>query len=112
MATIYALGFCFETLATNSHAVAFTPTTYLDELSRGLETSSFWKSKVSMATLFEWQNLMWDGRCQEVHIVSTMEPVERTQLRCEEWTHLHWVERMRFMNILNCTAFNVCGWAD
>ena len=40
-----------ETLATNSCAVAFTPPTYLDELSRGLKMSSFSKSKFSMATL-------------------------------------------------------------
>jgi hypothetical protein len=53
-----ALGFCFETLATNSRAVAFKPTTYLDELSRGLKTSSFPKSKFSMAMLFESRNLM------------------------------------------------------
>ena len=44
---------CFETLAMNSRAVAITPPTYLDELSRGLKTSSFSKSKFSMATLFE-----------------------------------------------------------
>jgi len=52
MAMKCALGFCFETLARNSRAVAFTPTTYLDKLSRGLKTSSFPKSKFSMATLF------------------------------------------------------------
>jgi len=39
MAMKCALGFCFETLATNSRAVACTPPTYLDELSRGLKTS-------------------------------------------------------------------------
>jgi hypothetical protein len=76
MAMKCALGFCFETLATNSRAVAFTPPTYLDELSRGLKTSSFSKSKFSMATLFEWQNLMWDGRCKAVHIAGTIESVE------------------------------------
>jgi hypothetical protein len=52
MAMKCALGFSFETLATNSRAVAFIPTTYLDKLSRGLKTSSFPKSKFSMATLF------------------------------------------------------------
>jgi len=36
-----ALGFCFETFATNCRTVAFTPTMYLDELSRGLKMSSF-----------------------------------------------------------------------
>jgi hypothetical protein len=69
MAMKCALGFCFETLATNSRAVAFIPTTYLDELSRGLKTSSFPKSKFSMAILFEWRNSMWDGRCKAVDIV-------------------------------------------
>jgi len=73
-----ALGFCFETLATNSRAVAFTHTTYSDELSRGLKTSSFPKSKFLMATLFEWWNLMWYGRCKAVHIFSTIESVECT----------------------------------
>jgi len=52
MAMKCAFGFCFETLATNNHAVAFTPTTYLDKLSRGLKMSSFPKSKFSMATHF------------------------------------------------------------
>jgi hypothetical protein len=52
MAMKCALGYCFETVARNSCAVAFTPTTYLDKLSRGLKTSSFLKSKFSMATLF------------------------------------------------------------
>jgi len=88
-----ALGFFFETLETNSRAVAFTPPTYLDELSRGLKASSFSKSKFSMATLFEWRNLMWDGRCKAVHIVSTIESVERTQLRFEECTQLRCAER-------------------
>ena len=87
MAMKCALGFCFETFATNIHAVAFTPTMYLDELSRGLKMSSFSKSKFSMATLFEWWNLMWDGRCKAVHIVSTIELVERTQLHCQECTY-------------------------
>ena len=64
-----ALGVCFETLETNSRAVAFIPTTYLDELSRGLKTSSFQMSKFSMAVLFVWQNSMWDGRCKAVNIV-------------------------------------------
>jgi hypothetical protein len=53
MAMKCALSFCFEIVETNSRAVAFSPTTYLDELSRGLKMSSFSKSKVSMATLFE-----------------------------------------------------------
>jgi hypothetical protein len=65
-----------------------------------------------MATLFEWRNLMWDGRCQAELIVITIVSLERTQLRFEEWTHLRCVERMRLMNVLNCTALNVCGWAD
>ena len=52
MAMKCALGFCFETLAMDSRAVAFTPTTLLDKLSRGLTTSSFPKSKFLMATLF------------------------------------------------------------
>jgi len=52
MAMKCAHGVCFETLAMNSRGVAFTPTTYLDELSRGLKTSSFPKSKFAMATLF------------------------------------------------------------
>jgi len=47
MAMKCALGICFQTLATNS---AFTPTMYLDELSRGPNTNSFAKSNVSMAT--------------------------------------------------------------
>jgi hypothetical protein len=46
-----------------------------------------------MATLFEWRNLMWNGRCKAVHIVSMMESVERTQLRCEEYTQLRCAER-------------------
>jgi len=58
MAMNCALGFCFETLATNCHVVSFTPTMYLDELSRGLKMSSFSKSNFSMSTLFEWRNLM------------------------------------------------------
>jgi hypothetical protein len=37
--------------------------------------------------LFEWRNLMWDGRCKAVHIVSTIESEEHTQLRCEECTY-------------------------
>ena len=40
-----------------------------------------------MATLFEWQNLMWDGWCKAVHIVSMIESVKHTQLRCEECTY-------------------------
>jgi hypothetical protein len=52
MAMKCALGFYFVTLARNTRAVAFTPTTYLDKLSRGLKKSSFPKSKVSMAPLF------------------------------------------------------------
>jgi len=87
MAMKCALGFCFETFATNCRAVAFTPSMYLDELSRGLKMSSFLKSKFPMATFFEWRNLMWDGGCKAVHIVSTIESVERTQLRCEECTY-------------------------
>jgi len=82
------LGICFEALATTSRAVAFTPPTDLDELSKGLKTSSFSKSKFWMATLFEWRNLMRDGRCKAVHIVSTIESMERTQLRCEECIQL------------------------
>jgi len=112
MAMKCALGFCFETLATNSRAVDFTPTTYLDELSRGLKTSSISKSKFSMATLFEWWNWMWDGRCKVVHIVSTIESVEHTQLCCEECTQLLCAERTRLMNVLNCAALNVRGCAD
>jgi hypothetical protein len=76
----WALGFGFETLATNSSAVTLTLTMYMGELSRGLKTSSFSKSKYSMANLFEWWNLMWDDRCKAVHIVSTVESMERTQL--------------------------------
>jgi hypothetical protein len=95
MAMKCALGFCFETLATNGRAVALSPPTYWDELSRGLKTSSFSKSKFWMATLFEWRNLMWDGRCKAVRIVSTIEFVERTQLRCEECTQLCRAERTR-----------------
>jgi hypothetical protein len=87
MAMKCALGFCFETFATNSRAIAVTPTMYLDELSSGLKMSSFSKSKFSMATLFEWQNLMWDGRCKAVHIAGTIESVECTRLRCEECTY-------------------------
>jgi len=71
-----ALGFCYEILATNSCAVAFTPTMNMDELSRGLKTSSFPKSKCLLATLFEWRNLIWDGRCKAVHIFSMIESVE------------------------------------
>ena len=91
----FALGFRFETLATNSRSVAVTPPTYLDELSRGLKTSSFSKSKFSMAIFFAWRNLMWDGRYKAVHIVSTIESVECTQLRCEECTRLRCAERTR-----------------
>jgi hypothetical protein len=76
MAMKYAFGFCFESLVTNSHSVAFKPTTYLDDLSRGLKTSGFPKRKFSMSTLFEWRNLMWDGRCMAVHIFSTIESME------------------------------------
>ena len=36
---------------------------------------------------------MWDGRCKAVHIVSTIESVERTQLRFEECTQLRCAER-------------------
>jgi hypothetical protein len=79
MAMKCALGLCFETLATNSRAVAFTPTTYLDELSRGLKMSSFPKSKFSMAVHFEWRNSMCDGRCKAVDSVCAIESVERTQ---------------------------------
>jgi hypothetical protein len=53
-----------------------------DELSMGLNTSNFSKSQFLMATFFELQNLMWNGRCKTVHIVSTIESVKRTQLRC------------------------------
>jgi len=38
---------------------------------------------------------MWDGRCKAVHIVSTIESVERTQLRCKECTQLRCAERTR-----------------
>jgi hypothetical protein len=69
MAIKCALGFCFETLAMNSRAVAFIPTMYLDQLCRGLKMSSFPKSKFSMAILFEWWNSMRDGRCEAVDIV-------------------------------------------
>ena len=93
MAMKRVLRICCETVATNSRAVAFTPTTYSDELSRGQKTSSFPKSKFSMATLFEWRNLMWDGRCKAVHIFSTIECMECTQLRCEERTQLRCAER-------------------
>jgi len=109
MAMKCALGICSETLATTSGAAAFTPTTYLDELSMGLNTSSLAKSKFSMATLFEWWNLMWDGGCKAVHIVSTIESVERTQLRCEECTQLRCAERIRLMNVPNYAALNVWG---
>jgi hypothetical protein len=95
MAMKCALGCCFETLATNSRAVAYTLPTDMDELSRGLKTSSFSKSKFSMATLFEWRNLMWDGSCKAVHIVSTTESVGHTQLSCEECTQLRCAERTR-----------------
>jgi len=95
MAMKCALGICFEALATTSHAVAFTPPTDLDELSRGLKMSSFSKSKLSMATLFECRNLMRDGRCKAVHVVSTIDSMERTQLRCEECTQLRCAEYTR-----------------
>jgi len=106
----YALGFRIETLATNSRAVAFTPTTYSDELSRGLKTSSFSKSMFLMATLSEWWNLMWDGRCKAVHIFSTIESVECTQWFCRECSQLRCAEHTRLMNVPNCAALNVCGW--
>ena len=105
----HGLGFWFETLAKNSRAVAYTPTVYMDELSRGLKTSTFSKSKFSMATLFEWRNLMWNGRCKAVHIFSTIESVERTKLGCEECTQLRCAKRTRLMNVPNCAALNVCG---
>ena len=108
MAMKCALSFRFETLATNSRAVAFTPTMYIDQLSRGLKTSSFSKSTFSMATHFEWRNLMWDGRCQEVHIVSMIYSVERTQLHCEECTQLRCAEHTRLINVPNWAALNVC----
>jgi hypothetical protein len=80
-----------------------------DEPSRRQKTSSFSKSKFSMATLFAWRNLMWDGRCKAVHIVSTIESVERSQLRCEECTQLRCAERTRLMNVSNCAELNECG---
>jgi len=46
-------------------------------------TSSFPKSEFTMATLLEWQNLMWDGRCMAVGIFGKIESVEFTQLCCE-----------------------------
>jgi len=52
---------------------------------------------------------MWDGRCKAVHIVSTTESVEHTQLCCEECTQLHCAERTRSVNVPNCAALNVCG---
>ena len=87
MAMKCAHGFGIETSVTNCRAVAFTPTMYLDELSRGLKKSSFLKSKQPMATFFEWRNLMWDGRYKAVHVVSTIESVQCTQLRCAECTY-------------------------
>ena len=107
MAMKCALGFCIETLATNSRAVAFTPTKYLDELSTGLKTSSFPKSKFSIAILFEWRNLTWDVRCKVVDIMCTIESMERTQLRCEECTQLRCAVRTRLMNIPNCAVLYV-----
>jgi len=83
MALKCALGLCFETLATISRAVAFTPPMDLDELSRALQTSSFSISKFSIAILFQWRNLMSDGRFKAVHIVSMIDFVECTLLRCE-----------------------------
>jgi hypothetical protein len=109
MAMKCALGCCFETLATNSRAVAVTPTAYLAELSRGLKTSSFSKRKFSMATVFEWWNLMWDGRCKAVRTVCTIESVECTQLHCEECTQLRCAERTRLMYVPNYAVLNVCG---
>ena len=105
-----AFDFWFETLAMTSRAVAFTPTTYLDELGSGLKTSSFSKSKFSMGILFEWRNLFLGGRCKAVRIVSTIESVERTQLHCEECTQLRCAECIRLMNVPNCSALNVCSW--
>jgi len=58
MAMKCALGLCFETLAKNYRVVAFIFTTYFKEVSRGQKMSSFLKSKLSMATLFEWRNLI------------------------------------------------------
>ena len=103
MAMKCALGFWFETLATKSRAVAFTPPKNLDEFSWALKTSSFSKSKFLMATLCEWRNLMWDVRCMAVHIVSTIESVECTQLHCEECTQLRCAERTR-LRWLNSAA--------
>jgi len=87
MAMKYALGICIATFAKNCHAVALTPTMYLDELSRELKMSIFSQSKFSIAAFSEWVNYIWDGRCQAVHIVSTRESGERTQLCCEECTY-------------------------
>jgi len=82
---------------------------YSDELGRGLKTSRFSKRKFLMATLFESRSLMCDGRCKAVHIVSTIESVECTQLRCKDCNQLRWAERIGLMNVPNCAALNVCG---
>ena len=52
---------------------------------------------------------MWDGRCKAVHIVSTVESMERTQLCCEACTELRCAERTRLTNVPNCAVLNVCG---
>jgi len=101
MAMSCAVSIWFETLATNSRAVSYTPTMYLDELSKGLKMSSFSKSNFSMATLCEWWNLMWDSECKAVDIVSTIESVEHTQLCRAECT--------RLMNEPNSATLIICG---
>jgi len=44
-----------------------------------------------------------------VHIFSTIEFLEHTQLRCEECTQLRCAEHTEWMNVPNCAALNVCG---
>ena len=74
------------------------------------QTSIFSKSKHSVATIFEWRNLICDGRCKSVHIFSTIEFVEFCQLRYEECTQLWYTGHKRLMNAPNCAALNVYGW--
>jgi len=52
---------------------------------------------------------MWDGGCKAVHIVSTIESVEHTQLCCKECIQLHCAERTRLMNVPNSPVLNICG---
>jgi hypothetical protein len=53
-----------------------------------MKSSSFTKSKFSIAPFLAAGNLMWDGRCNAVTIVSKKESVECSQLRCKECTQL------------------------